>query len=133
LCNWGGARTDLRAMQRFTELLVWQRSHAFVLRVYKLSSLFPPDERDGVTSQLRRAAVSVATNVVEGAKRRTRPDYARFLNYSEASMAEVEYLLLLCRDLGYLPPGEFERLSRESNEIERMLFGLRQRVQPRRR
>lgn len=90
-------------------------------------------ERFGVTSQLRRAAVSVAANIVEGAKRRTRPDYAKFVNYAEASMAEVEYLLLLCRDLGYLPPDEFDRLSKESNEIERMLLGLRRRVEAGRR
>lgn len=120
------------AMQRFTELLVWQKSHALVLRVYSVSKSFPREERFGITSQLRRAAVSVAANIAEGAKRRTGPDYARFINFSEASMAEVEYLLMLCRDLGYLPPDEFERLSKATNEIERMLFGLRKRVVERR-
>jgi four helix bundle protein len=120
-------------VQRYTELLVWQKSHAFVLRVYSLSAAFPREERYGVTSQLRRASVSVAANIAEGAKRRTRPDYAKFVNYAEASMAEADYLLLLCRDLGYLPPAEFDRLAKESQEIERMLFGLRSRVEFRRR
>jgi four helix bundle protein len=63
-------------VQRFTELKVWQRSHSLVLEVYRLTSKFPSDERFGLTSQLRRATVSVPTNIAEGSKRLTKGDYA---------------------------------------------------------
>src|SRR5713226_1255009 len=89
-------------MQRFTDLKVWQRSHALVLHVYRLTKSFPSDERYGLTSQLRRAVLSVPTNIAEGSKRHTNPEYARFLNIAEGSLAETEYLLMVSRDLGYL-------------------------------
>src|ERR1035437_7903168 len=88
-------------MQRFTELKGWQRSHALVLQVYSLTKTFPPDERYGLTAQLRRAVLSVPTNIAEGSKRQTNADYARFLNIAEGSLAETEYLLMVSRDLHY--------------------------------
>src|ERR1700733_7466309 len=91
-------------MKRFTDLMVWQRSHALVLQVYRLTKTFPSDERFGLTSQLRRAVLSVPTNIAEGSKRLTNPEYARFLNIAEGSLAETEYLLMVSRDLGYLSP-----------------------------
>jgi four helix bundle protein len=78
-------------VQRFTELKVWQRSHSLVLEVYRLTSKFLSDEQFGLTSQLRRAIVSVPTNIAEGSKRLTKADYARFLNITEGSLAESEY------------------------------------------
>ena len=89
-------------MQRFTDLKAWQRSHALVLEIYRLSSGFPPAERFGLTCQLRRAAASVPTNIAEGSKLRGNQEYARFLNIAEGSLAETEYLMVLSRDLGYL-------------------------------
>src|SRR5579863_3025337 len=86
-------------MQRFTELKVWQRSHALVLQVYRLTKSFPPDERYGLTSQLRRAVLSVSTNIAEGSKRQTNTEYARFLNIAEGSLAETEYVSMVGRDL----------------------------------
>jgi four helix bundle protein len=88
-------------MQRFTDLAVWQRSQQVVLEVYRLSGKFPADERFGLVSQLRRAAASVPTNIAEGSKRRSNPEYARFLNVAEGSLAETEYLLMLSRDLRF--------------------------------
>ncbi len=88
----------LNARQRFTELKVWQRSHALFLDLYKLTAKFPGDERFGLTSQLRRAAMSVPTNIAEGSKRQSNVEYARFLNIAEGSLAETEYLVLLSRD-----------------------------------
>ena len=116
-------------MQRFTELKVWQRSHAAVLEIYRLTLRFPASERYGITSQLRRAAVSVPTNIAEGAKRSSRRDYAHFLNIAEGSLAETEYLVLLSRDLRYLPAAEAEPLSAELTEIMRMVAGLRRKVE----
>ena len=98
-------------MQRFQDLMVWQRSHALVLEIYRLSKDFPEAERFGVVSQLRRAAASVPTNIAEG------------------SLAETEYLLLLSRDLAYLPADVAARLNSEVTEIARMLHALRSKVE----
>ena len=116
-------------MQRFTELKVWQRSHSLVLEVYRLTSEFPSDERFGLTSQLRRAIVSVPTNIAEGSKRLTKADYARFLNIAEGSLAESEYLVLLSRDLGYLAGKACTRPLAEISEVARMLYALRSKVE----
>jgi four helix bundle protein len=116
-------------MQRFNDLRVWQRSHALVLAVYRLSDRFPRSERFGLTTQLRRAAVSVPTNVAEGSKRRGQADYARFVNVAEGSIAETEYLLMLSRDLGYATPDEVGLLLAETTEIARMLNALHSRIQ----
>jgi|SRR6266852_1146974 len=115
-------------MQRFTDLKVWQRSHALVLHVYRLTKSFPSDERYGLTSQLRRAVLSVPTNIAEGSKRHTNPEYARFLNIAEGSLAETEYLLMVSRDLGYLSAATTTPALAEAEEIARMLNGLRNKV-----
>jgi len=116
-------------MQRFTELKVWQQSHALVLELYPLSARFPDHERYGVTAQLRRAAVSVATNIAEGSKRRSNAEYAHFLNIAEGSLAETEYLLLLSRDLGYAAADTVESIFPRVAEIARMLHALRAKVE----
>jgi len=115
-------------MQRFTDLIVWQRSHALVLQVYRLTKSFPSDERFGLTSQLRRAVLSVPTDIAEGSKRQTNPEYARFLNIAEGSLAETEYLLMVSRDLGYLSAATTTPALAEAEEIARMLNGLRNMV-----
>ncbi len=117
-------------MQRFTDLKVWQRSHALVLAIYGATVSFPSDERFGITSQLRRAAVSVPSNIAEGSKRQGRLDYARFLNIAEGSLSETQYLLMLARDLGYLPQDVAATLLGEADEVARMLHTLRVKVEP---
>jgi len=117
-------------MQRFTDLKVWQRSHALVLAIYRATASFPSDERFGITSQLRRAAVSVPNNIAEGSKRQGRSDYARFLNIAEGSLGETQYLLMLARDLGHLPQDVAVPLLSEADEIARMLHTLRVKVEP---
>ena len=116
-------------MQRFTEIRAWQRSYALALDVYRTTSAFPAAERFGLTSQLRRAAVSVPTNIAEGSKRRKAQDYARFLNISEGSLAETENLLMLSRDLGFIAADGAKRLLGEIAEIARMLAALRSKVE----
>ena len=116
-------------MQRFTELKVWQRAHALVQEVYRRTQALPTEERYGLTSQLRRAATSVASNIAEGSKRHTNPDYARFLNIAEGSITEVEYLFILSRDLGYLAAETADPLIAEAQEISRMLYALRSKVE----
>lgn len=117
------------AVQRFTELKVWQRSHALALAIYDLTRHYPEEERYGLTSQLRRAAVSVPANIAEGSKRRGALDYARFLNQAESSLAETEYLLILSRDLQYLEEDVARDQLREAREIGGMLYRLRSRIQ----
>jgi four helix bundle protein len=119
-------------VQRFTELKVWQRSHALVLEVYRLTTKFPADERFGVVAQLRRAMLSVPTNIAEGSKRESRQDYARFLNIAEGSLVEAEYLLMVSRDLGYLTAEVVAPVLKEIKEIAQMLHNLRVKVEPRR-
>jgi four helix bundle protein len=117
-------------MQRFTELKVWQRGHALVLSVYRMTTGFPLNERCyGLTSQVRRAALSVPTNIAEGSKRITSQEYARFLNIAEASLAETEYLLMVSRDLGYITTIMVDKAFLEISELSRMLHGLREKVE----
>jgi four helix bundle protein len=87
--------------QNFQDLIVWQRAHQFVLSVYLLSKSFPREELYGLTSQFRRAAISVPANMAEGFKKRGKADKARFLNIAEGSLEECRYYLILTEDLGY--------------------------------
>jgi four helix bundle protein len=116
-------------MQHFTRLEVWKRSHALVLAVYPLTDSFPKEERYGLTAQLRRAVASVPTNIAEGSKRRTGAEFARYLNISEGSLSEVEYLLMLGRDLAYATAEQVRPLLKEVSEIARMLYALRSKIE----
>jgi four helix bundle protein len=88
----------------FRDLIVWQKAHELVLLVYRLTAGFPADERFGLTSQIRRAAVSVAANIAQGFSKRGKADKARFLNTAQGSLEEVHYYLILTKDLGYADP-----------------------------
>ena len=104
--------------QKFEDLVVWQKSHALVLRTYKTTRTFPKDELFGITSQMRRAAVSVPANIAEAFSKKSKADKARILNISQASLEELRYYFILSKDLGYLPPdGKWEDLS----EVARLL------------
>lgn len=85
----------------FTDLEVWQKAHAFVLAVYRLTATFPAEERFGLTSQFRRAAVSIPANIAEGFRKFTTADKARFFNTAEGSLEECRYYCILGQDLGY--------------------------------
>lgn len=116
-------------MQRFTDLNVWKRGHALVLDVYRVTRALPAEERFGLLPQLRRAVLSVPTNIAEGSKRQTPADYARFLNIAQGSLAETEYLLMVARDLEYIASDRVTALLAEIDEIARMLHTLRRRVE----
>jgi four helix bundle protein len=85
----------------FEELLVWQKAHLFVLAAYRLSMAFPKHEMYGLSSQFRRAAVSIAANIAEGFRKRSKADKIRFLNIAQGSAEECRYYLILTKDLGY--------------------------------
>jgi four helix bundle protein len=106
-----------RPAQTFQELIVWQKSHQLTLRVYKLTSTFPKHEVYGLSSQMRRAAVSIPANIAEGFKRRGRPDKARVLNIAQGSLEELRYYFLLSKELDYLKDAEREAL----DEVGRLL------------
>lgn len=115
-------------MQHYGKLEVWRRSHELVLALYRCTASFPVTERYGLSTQLRRAALSVPTNIAEGSKRATPSDYAHFLNIAEGSLSETEYLLLLSRDLGYIPHDLARNHLAEVWELLRMLHALRKTV-----
>jgi four helix bundle protein len=102
-----------------------------VLQIYETTRLFPADERFNLTSQIRRAALPVPTNIAEGSKRIGRQEYARFLNIAEGSLAETQYLLTVSRDLGYLSANTHDTHQKNAAEIAKMLHGLRMKVQGR--
>src|SRR4051812_18814614 len=112
-------------MQKFTEIRVWLRSHQLALTIYQLSKRFPPDERFGLTLQIRRAAFSVPTNIAEGSKAESTDDYAHYVNISEKSLAEVQYLLIVFRDLGILSAEKEVELQKEAAGIARQLHALK--------
>ena len=102
----------------FQDLLVWQKAHAFVLETYRLTATFPKSETYGLALQMRRAAVSIAANLAQGFRRRSKADKARFLNIAEGSGEECRYFLILAKDLGY---GDTGKLSALLEEVSRLL------------
>ena len=115
-------------MQDFRNLKVWEKAHALTLDVYKASKSFPREEMYGLTSQIRRASVSIGSNIAEGACRKGDTDFARFLQMAAGSASEVEYHLLLARDLELLKTVDCQRLSKEVVEVKRMLASLMQKL-----
>jgi len=101
----------------FQELIVWQKAHQFVLEVYKMTKTFPKEELFGLTSQFRRAAISIPANIAEGYRKRGKPDKARFLNISEGSLEECKYYLILVKDLGYSEIKNENGLAEEISKI----------------
>jgi four helix bundle protein len=114
-------------MQDFRKLTVWQKAHELVLAAYCASRAFPKEELFGLTSQMRRAASSIAANLAEGCGR-TQPEFAHYVQFAFGSASELEYHTLLARDLGYLGPAEFTRYSGSVEEIKRMLTDLLKRI-----
>jgi|SRR3989338_7393461 len=112
----------------FKNIKVWQKAHELVLAIYKLTKVFPISERYGLTSQIRRSAASVATNIVEGYKRNSNKDFAHFLDIADCSLEETKYHLLLVHDLGYIDQKDHEDLLKKSDEVGRMLFGFRKKL-----
>lgn len=102
----------------FQDLIVWQKAHEFVLGGYQLSKNFPREEIYGLTSQFRRAAVSIAANIAEGFKKRGYADKARFMNIAQGSLEEYRYYLLLINDLGY---GDTKQHMQQLEEVSKLL------------
>lgn len=110
-------------IKSFTELIAWKRSHSLVIDVYKATKNFPYEERFGLTDQLRRAAVSVSSNIAEGFNKRTTADKNHFYSMALGSVAEIQNQLLISRDLDYLENEVFQTLAHRTVEVHKLING----------
>lgn len=115
-------------MQNFRNLKVWQKAHELAIDVYKSTHGFPAGELYGLTSQMRRAAVSVGSNLAEGCGRQSDAEFGRFAQIALGSVCELDYQVLLSRDLELLDANSHDRLAALVDEIRRMLIGLLQKL-----
>ena len=111
-------------MKDFRQLKVWEKSHQLALAIYKETKKFPKEELYGLTSQIRRASMSIPTNIAEGCGMNTDKEFARYLQFAMGSASETEYQLILARDLGFIPKETHEKLHSNIEEVKRMLASL---------
>lgn len=116
-------------MKDFRSLRVWQKAHRVTLMAYRHTAGLPREERYGLTSQIRRCAGSVAANIAEGCGKRGNAEFQRFLNISSGSASELEYHVLLARDLKFLAEADYNKLHGEVVEVKRMLAALVRRIE----
>ncbi len=115
-------------MKDFHELKVWQKAHQLTLAVYQITAPFPREELYGLTSQLRRSCSSIPANLAEGCGRNGDAEFARFCFIAMGSASELEYHLLLARDLNLIKPNDYEDLAHRAIEVKRMLTALIQKL-----
>jgi len=118
-------------MRNYRDLRVWDEAHQLTLAIYKATRSFPKEERFGLTSQIRRASVSIPANLAEGCGRRSDGEMARFVQIAMGSGAELSYHLLLSKDLGFLANEEYSALNAGAERIMRMLSALSAKVRTR--
>lgn len=106
----------------FRELIVWQKAHQLVLDTYEVTKSFPKEELFGLTSQMRRAAVSVPANIAEGYRKRGKADKVRYMNISEGSLDELNYYFILSKDLNYISQNQYEELNTKCTEVSKLLY-----------
>ena len=110
-------------MRDFKTLKCWALAHDLTLEIYKTTASFPSNEQFGIVSQMRRSASSVATNIAEGCGRKTKADFSRFLDLALGSSNELEYQLLLAKDLNYIPEAKFTELNEKVIEVRKTTHG----------
>src|SRR5262245_25690284 len=116
--------------QSYRDLIAWQKATKLVTEIYSATQRFPIEERFGITNQLRRAAVSVPSNIAEGQARFSQKEFHHFLSHARGSLVEIETQLLIARDLKYLPPAKAETLLARTTEIGKILNGLIASIKP---
>ncbi len=119
-----GFKGSSEMLKNYKELKAWQKSYKLCLEIYRITAKFPNEERYGLTSQIRRSAVSIPSNIAEGYGRKTTVDYIRMLYISYGSVCELETQILLAGDLGLIEKGELGTAKKDIAEIERMLKAL---------
>lgn len=115
-------------IEKFTDLVAWQKGHELVLLIYQLSNQFPLDERFGLTSQVRRAAVSITSNLAEGFGRRTPPDKKRFYDMAMGSVYEIQNQLMIARDIQFISPISFQSAFDLSQDVRFLTISLIQSI-----
>jgi len=111
-------------MKDYKKYLVWQKSHQLTLDVYKLSEKYPKEETFNLVSQIKRSSSSIPTNIAEGCGRKSDKDFSRFLYISFGSANELEYQMLLSKDLNFISAEDYEKLQLQTEEIKKMLSAL---------
>jgi len=108
----------------FRELVVWQKSHQLTLEIYKITSGFPSAERFGIVNQMRTAASSIPSNIVEGYSRKSRKEFLQFLSIAKGSLEELKYFLILSYDLSYITDEQRNKLDDMTQEVSKILFAF---------
>jgi four helix bundle protein len=121
---------EQQKIRGFKDLIVWQRSVALAVKIYQITRNYPREETYGLTSQLRRAAVSIPSNIAEGHGKGSRPSFASHIDIALGSAAELETQLEISLKIGFLSQSDSDSLLAELNEIVKMLYGLLNKVQP---
>jgi four helix bundle protein len=115
-------------MQDFRKLDVWTKAHELTLKLYRISRAFPDHEVYGLTSQMRRSASSIGANLCEGCGRSSDMDFARYVQHAFSSASELDYHLLLAKDLGYLEPNVYDQQNNDLQQFKRMLNAFLQKL-----
>lgn len=115
-------------IKSFTDLIAWREGHKFVLSIYKITKNFPREERYSLVDQMRRAAVSVTSNVAEGFSRRSLKEKAQFYCMAGASLVELQNQLMVAKDVGYLEKKDFDLLANQSVLVHKLINGLIKKV-----
>lgn len=119
-----GATAAPKSRQSYRDLIAWQRAREFARQIYRLTGNFPKKETSGLTMQLRRAAVSIPSNIAEGKARYSSKEFVHFLRTARGSLAEAETQVILSGDFGYLRPTEVQQTLVQADEVSRILSGL---------
>jgi len=122
------ATSNKQETKPYKNLLMWQKSNNLVLEIYKITKKFPTDEKFGVTSQLRRASLSIPLNIVEGYARRSSKEFRHFLNIALGSLAETEYLLELCTHLSYISETTYKKLEAIRTDCSKLIWSYRNKI-----
>ena len=120
--------TDQSRPKHYKDLLVWQRGMALAKLVYRLTVRFPREEKFGLTSQIRRASVSVPSNIAEGQARQSTKEFLQFLSHAEGSLAELETQVILSAELGFVPQEDTKEILNKIDELQKMIVGLKRKL-----
>ena len=116
-------------MKDFRDLIVWEKSHRLTLEIYRVTERFPKHEQYGLTSQIRRCSASMGANIAEGCGKRSNNEFQRYLQIASGSASELDYHLLLSRDLSFLQEAEYQALKASLTEIRKMLTSLLRKIE----
>ena len=111
-------------IKSFTDLVAWQEGHKLVLMVYKSTEKFPPKEIYSLTSQMRRSAISITSNIAEGFSRQSKKEKIQFYYTAKGSLTELQNQLLIARDVDYLPKEEFQEIANQTVKVSKLILGL---------